>query len=99
MALKKITKRRDADMALVCKSGGKECVGCGECVSQNEDEFFGSCPVCGRLLKDEDGFSDKYFHFLCCAYHVGISVIGEGKSADTEKKGKRTNGENRIYRY
>lgn len=86
-------------MALICKSGGKECVKCGECLGVREAESFGSCAVCGRPLKEEESFFHKHFYFVCRLCYESIISQREEENALTEKKGKRINGENRIYRY
>ena len=86
-------------MALICKSGGKECVGCGECFGESEAESLGSCAICGRAINENEFFFHKYFYILCRGCYDSVMLQREEENALTEKKGKRINGENRIYRY
>ena len=85
-------------MALICKSGGKACIGCGECVGQREAESLVSCAVCGRSLKESESFFHKYFYILCRGCYESVTIQREEESVLKEMKGKRINGENRIYR-
>ena len=86
-------------MALICKSGGKECDGCGECFGDSKEESLGSCSVCGLALKENESFFYRYFYMLCRRCYESVTLQRKEENALTEKKGKRINGENRIYRY
>ena len=86
-------------MASICKSGGKECVDCGECFYCSEDDVLGSCAICGRLLTEKEGFFYQYFHFICRTCYENVSSLIDAKGVSNEKKGKNLNGENRNYRY
>ncbi len=48
-------------MALVCKCGDRECVGCGGCNSEKTC----ICEVCGAKIEEDDGYYD-FFHRLLC---------------------------------
>ena len=86
-------------MALICKSGGKECEGCGECFGVREAESLESCAICGLAQKGNEIFFHRYFYILCRGCYESVTLQREEENALKAKKGKRINGENRIYRY
>lgn len=51
-------------MALVCRNGGKECCGCGNCRENGDFEHL-QCHFCGEALDGDDGYRDSLFAVLC----------------------------------
>ena len=37
-------------MGVICKSGVKECTGCGNCIIETPEELFCHCDICGEAI-------------------------------------------------
>ncbi len=48
-------------MALVCRTCGKECNGCGDCKPEKPPV----CEVCGDIIEDTEAYFDFLHQLLC----------------------------------